>query len=159
MKPRNQIRPPGWEAELDRKLRSLPDRPAPRTLIPRVLTALHAQAVLPWYRRPWWNWPPAAQVLSLLVLSGLLGMATWLVIHAGRVDWAAAFMDDAKRWLAPLAPVWSLLSALAGAVALVLKGAGGWVPAAGTGLCLVMYLSCIGLGTVFYRVAFSRRNL
>jgi len=41
-----------WEAHLDRQLRELPDRPAPTTLMPRVLAAIRARA-LPWYQRTW----------------------------------------------------------------------------------------------------------
>lgn len=147
-----------WETRLDRELKALPDRAAPRTLIPRVLAAIEARACLPWYRRPWWEWPLPFQVLSLLGLSALLGLATWLLIHAGDIGLTVSVPGEVQSLLAPVAPVWSALSALAGAVASVLRGLGGWVVLAGGGFCAVMYLSCIGLGTACYRLAFNRRN-
>jgi len=147
-----------WESALNRELRNLPDRPAPRTLIPRVMAALQTRAGLPWYRRPWWDWSSGLQALSLLGLSGLLGLATWLAMHAGQIEWMSVLGSELRSWLAPLSPVWSLLSSLAGAVALVLRGISGWICLAGGAFCVVMYLSCVGLGTAFYRVACYRRN-
>jgi hypothetical protein len=63
------------------RLQRLPDRPAPVTLMPRVLAAIQAQARLPWYRQPWSTWPHTAQGASLLVLSLLLGALTYACLH------------------------------------------------------------------------------
>jgi hypothetical protein len=123
------------------------------------MAALEAKACRPWYRRPWWDWPSVLQVLSLLGLSGLLGVATWLVMHAGQIEWAGAVGREAHSLTAPLSPAWSVLTALAGAAAAVLRGLSGWVFLAGGAFCILMYLSCVGLGTAFYRVAFYRRKL
>lgn len=122
------------------------------------MAMIQARAALPWYRRTWWHWPVLAQVVSLLAVSALLGMATWLLLHLASGQWEATVTQEAKSVLAPLAPLWSLLTTLVEALALVVKSAGGSVLLIASSLCLVMYLSCVGLGTVFYRVAVGRRN-
>ncbi len=147
-----------WETRLDRELKRLPDRSAPRTLIPRVMAAVQTRAVAPWYHQPWWDWHPALKAVSLLGLSGLLGVATWLILHSGDLGWTAAVSAEIKTWFAPLSPVWALLTSLVGALALVLKGVGSWVLLGAASLCAFMYLSCVALGTAVYRVAVYRRN-
>ena len=118
---------------------------------------MQARAWAPWYRRPWWDWPQALKVLSLLGLSSLLGLATWLVMHCGEIQWTATAAGEIKTWLAPLSPVWALLTSLAGALALVFKGMGSWILLGAGGLCAILYLSCVALGTAVYRVASYRR--
>lgn len=150
-------REPGWVNVLDRKLHELPNRRAPSTLLPRVMAAIQARASLPWYRRSWWEWPSVWQVLSLLGVSGLLGLVTWSCGpgSSGFLAQAGALLTD---WMPALEPMWTLLGTLARALALVVKQVGGWTILAGLGLCLAMYLSCIGVGTVFYRLVNPRRN-
>jgi hypothetical protein len=58
---------------LHRKLRELPDLPAPPTLVPRVLAAIHARAQA-WWRRAWWDWPLLAQAAFVAVALGLAGL-------------------------------------------------------------------------------------
>lgn len=147
-----------WETELDRRLKNLPDRPAPAGLAPRVMAAIRAQAALPWYRRTWWQWPLLAQVLSLLWFSGLLGGLTWVCLHGGRGELPGVVGGQVMESLAVFAPLWSLVTAMLEALALVLKQVPllAWVGV--IGFFAVMYLSCIGLGTALYRIALPRRN-
>jgi hypothetical protein len=153
------MKPPSgenWAEVLDQELRKLPDHEAPPTLIPRVMAALHAKGRLPWWRRGWWHWPPAAQIVVLLVFSGLLGVLTYYATWG----WDGAFLAQASRklgeWLAPLEPTWRALSALLRAFDLVFRKFGQWLPLVGAALCLAMYFSCIGLGTAAYRLAARR---
>lgn len=157
MNPRDPRLDAAWETRLDREFKGLPDRAAPHTLIPRVMAAVQARVCAPWYRRPWWDWPPALKIVSLLGMSGLLGLATWLVMHCSEYPWTAAAAGELKTWLAPLNPVWTLLTSLAGALALVFKGTGSWILLGAGGLCAIMYLSCVALGSAVYRVASYRR--
>ena len=147
-----------WEAELDRQLKRLPDRRAPATLASRVLAAIEVGARLPWYRRTWWQWPPAIQGLSLLVASVLLGGLTWLGLHTGRVDLAATLVARSIACLAPLAPLWTALNTLAQAALLLVKQPTllSWTLLAA--FIGALYLSCVGFGTVLYRVILPRRN-
>jgi hypothetical protein len=146
-----------WEEALDEELRQLPDTPAPETLIPRVMAVVRAKAGLPWWRRTWWHWPPAAQVLVLLSFLGLLmgvgwyGPAAWDALAASQPGQTVA------AWLQALDPLADCLAALASAFALVIKQAGTLALVLAAVICLAMYLSCLGLGTMMYRVAFSKR--
>ncbi len=145
-----------WEETLDRELKSLPDRQAPSTLLPRVMAAVQAKARLPWWRRAWRTWPPAAQVLSLVLFSTLLGLVTWVGMHGWSVGAAAETTRVLNDWTAPISRFWSCLTALVNATALVSRKAGGYTLFAVGILCAAMYLSCGGLGTVCYRVASNK---
>jgi hypothetical protein len=147
-----------WAAELDRRLKDLPDRRAPATLAPRVMAAVRARAASPWYRRTWWQWPALAQGLSLLVFSALLGGLTWVCLHAGRDELASSVGSYLTEGFAVFAPLWSLLATLVEAFVLVLKQVPLLAWAGVAAFFSVMYLSCIGLGTALYRIALPRRN-
>lgn len=84
------------ERRIDRALRRLPPPRAPQTLLPRVMTAVHARSERPWYARPWFSWPLVWRVLSIAPAAWLLYVA-WRVpsppaqmvaaASAGRVLW------------------------------------------------------------------------
>ncbi|MBM3880588.1 MAG: hypothetical protein FJ387_12875 [Verrucomicrobia bacterium] len=159
MKPPLQRPEPDWDDELHRRLKELPDRPAPATLLPRVLAALEARARVPWYRRTWWHWPPAAQGLALLLASGLLGGLLWLALHAGELNLASAAGQRIGGWLAPLSPLVSLGEALGRVVGSLTRQLNGWVVGAAALLGSLVYVSGIGVGTACYRLARYRRKL
>ncbi len=70
------MEPADLERLIDRELRALPPPAAPRTLLPRVMSAVEAaEALQPWYARAWRTWPPAWQIASLLLLLAALGGA------------------------------------------------------------------------------------
>ena len=149
--------PENWEETLDAELKLLPDLPAPDTLIPRVMAALAAEACLPWYRRTWWTWPLAARVLSVAVLSALWGSLAWVAWHTGDNHVLAGAGDQVGGWLAPFRPAWTVLNSVVNALALVLRQGGSWLLFGAVAFAVIMYLSCVGLGTVFYRVAIKNR--
>lgn len=65
--------PAELEALADKSLRQLPLPRAPRTLVPRVMQAVHAWASKPWYARGWFTWPAgwqAALIAGLFLLAG-----------------------------------------------------------------------------------------
>lgn len=145
-----------WEAELDQQLKHLPERRAPATLAPRVMAAIQARARQPWFRCTWWHWPPVAQVFSLALASVLLGGLTWLALHTDPGSLVNDMGVKAAAGLAPLAPLWSLVVSIARACALLLAQAPplAWFGAAA--FLAAMYLSCIGLGTILYRLSAQR---
>ena len=72
------------EQRASERLRTMPSVRAPRTLLPNVLAAIAASRALPWYSRPWLDWPIALQALSM-VLVAALGTAAWSLWADARV--------------------------------------------------------------------------
>lgn len=145
------------EAWVDRQLRQLPDRPAPSTLAPRVMALIRARVRVPWYRLTWWHWPTLAQAFSLLLVSTLLGGLTWAGLHASEGDWAATTMQHLQGWLSPLQPLWVMLVAMSRAVVLVVHQTNPLLLSGIGAVLMAMYLSCLALGTVVYRMAIGKR--
>lgn len=68
--PQNELDPLGqWTG---RVLRQLPIRPAPANLAHQVLAEIRLRAHLPWYQRPWPQWPNSLKWLSALALAVVL---------------------------------------------------------------------------------------
>ena len=80
--------PVDLERLTDRALRSLPTPRAPRSLLPRVLAAVAAEASRPWYARAWLSWPLHWQLVS--------GAATAVCGHRGHVRRARHGGGDAR---------------------------------------------------------------
>jgi hypothetical protein len=142
-----------WEAWLDRRLRELPDRPAPASLAPRVLAAVAARAHCPWYRRPWLEWPRAAQVVSLVAVSFMLGSLTYALLHLGELPGPETWSRRLEVWLAPLEAVWAALVTIGDGLRRLLPEVSGKVWLALGGVVALMYATCLGVGTLLYRMA------
>jgi len=145
------------EQLIDRELRKLPERPAPETLVHRVMLAVHEKERQPWWQRPWLTWPRPAR----LAFSGLSAAIITALVYLGALAWQAAGianpLDTIWQWVASLAPLWGWLMALVNAVVLVLQKAGQQYLLIGLGIAVAMYLLCVATGTACYRLAFSRR--
>jgi hypothetical protein len=72
------MHPADLEREVGLGLRSLPEVPAPASLLPRVMAAVHAWSVRPWYERAWFTWPIELQIASGAVLTALFAAAVLL---------------------------------------------------------------------------------
>lgn len=109
---------PILEAFIHARLRRLPPRAAPPTLIPRVQAALAARAAARWWTRPWWDWPVPARAAVLAVALTLLGAlcggplllgeraaAWWQPLGARATGWAA-FGAGLAGSAASLAELW-----------------------------------------------------
>jgi hypothetical protein len=77
------MEPRDLESLVDAGLRRLPDPRAPRTLLPRVLSAVEGTRQ-PWYARPWVTWPPLWQSASLVVLAATIAASVFGVIGIDR---------------------------------------------------------------------------
>ncbi len=145
------------EAAINRELKTLPELTAPSALANRVMAAIGQSARVPWYRRSWQMWPAAWQAASLVVLLALFGglcLGGWQLSQAEVTTFA---LHRVAEWFYGLNVIGNTFSALINAAVLVAKKLGtGFIVA-----CLVAmgtgYAMCIGLGTVYYRLAFAKR--
>jgi hypothetical protein len=145
------------EGEIDRALKELPELSAPRTLSARVLAAIETRLALPWYRQSWQAWPVALRAVSLTVLLALfagLCLGTWEILHGASF---ATAMHEVGRFFAPVAALWSAVNALMAAVVVVIKNLGTGILIGCVSALALGYAMCLGLGTVYLRLAFARR--
>src|ERR1043166_1660435 len=145
------------ESRIDRELKSLPDIPAPSTLVFRVLAAIARPVAIVWYRLPWVMWPIALRAASLALLLGLFGglcFAAWEVrqstASSAAVQSVASQASVAKALFYAIGVVFET-----GALAVKQLGTGFFIAAftiIGLG-----YFVCIGAGTLYVRLALARR--
>jgi hypothetical protein len=138
------------ERVTDRALRALPAPRAPRTLLPRVLAAVAAEASRPWYARAWLSWPLHWKLVSAATAAVIVVIAT-----AGGPAVAAGMLEFATRTSLPVSSqfagavrglgamweasriVWDVVAPAARVLAL-------WL--------LVMSAACVAFGTALDRV-------
>ena len=145
------------EAAISRELKALPELSAPTALASRVMAVIGQRARVPWYRRSWQTWPAALQAASLAVLLALFGglcLGGWQLSQTGTATLA---LHRAGEWFSGLGVIGNTFNVLVNAAVLVVKKLGtGFIVA-----CLVTvgtgYAMCIGVGTVYYRLAFAKR--
>jgi hypothetical protein len=143
--------------QIHRELRQLPDLKAPGTLAPRVLAAIAARREAPWWKKSWAGWPAgmklAFMVIGIAAIGGLIVAGTTIP----QLSTLAPAMNELVASLfAPLKPYYDVAARLAGSAGLTLAAAGPrlyWFIAALVG---VAYATCIGLGTLGYRLVFNR---
>jgi hypothetical protein len=145
------------EAAISRELKALPELTAPAVLANRVMATLEQRARVPWYRRSWQTWPVAMQAASLVVLLALFGglcLGGWQLSQTGTATLA---LHRVGEWFSGLSMIGNTFNVLVSAAVLVVKKLGTGVIAT----CLVAagigYSMCVGLGTVYFRLAFAKR--
>jgi hypothetical protein len=145
---------PQLEAILDAELKKLPPIPAPPSLLSNVMSAIAARDRLPWWQRAWWDWPLVAKAAFLLIALAIAGAFSGggAVLDEGVANYsqhvAGRFGPLTGLWetvLTILNVLWSLVEKIGRPVLLY----------AATAICL-LYLSCLGLGTVCVRYALKR---
>jgi hypothetical protein len=150
------MHPADLERRVDAELRSLPTPYAPRTLLPRVLSAAQNWTLRPWYARAWFTWPLAWQAVAMcaLILSAWGGLTLMSVVHAAMSGGSSA----------------EVVASAANDVAGFVRGAAVMVEA-GQDLCrtllapiarvvfaivVVMYIACVVFGAALNHVIFER---
>jgi hypothetical protein len=145
------------EELIDREFSKLTERPAPQTLIPRVLATIQARAQKRWWRESWFGWPIGPKVISIAFLAALVPIA----FSGGAMAWAGAtnpiFLETVHGWITTLVAMGGILSTLANAITLILSSIGRFWMCLGLTIALLMYLSCVGIGTLCFRLALNKR--
>lgn len=148
---------PEFEAQLTRELKALPSLSAPTELTARILSAVTAQAALPWYRRGWLHWPMQWRVVSFAALAlGFIGLCACV---------ASIFQSsEAIEWRTKLASVFGLaqtvfetLRVLRDAAINALQLIPPAVLFGGLAAMVLSYLSMLALGSAYLRFALPRR--
>jgi hypothetical protein len=143
---------PNLEQLIHRELQKLSHLSAPTTLVPRVMAALQARAqARPWWHRAWWNWPLPAKAAFLVVAVVLAGF----VSRSGSMvsDSVSTYSQQAIQRLGFLSILWDILVRLADGLGGLWLKAGEPLLVYGLVAAAILYLMCIGLGTLFVRVA------
>jgi hypothetical protein len=143
------------ERQIHRRLRELPDLPAPSTLLPRVMAQVRLRVEQPWWRRPLAAWPKRWQVVLVLGLLSLLGLVGWLQ-WAWEFDLGAVLAAGSDALIDRLGWLARASLTFLGGMALALRAglANYWAYA--LGFLLVMYVGCVGIGTACVRLVWNQ---
>ena len=146
--------PEELEQFINRTLRTLPDRRAPRSLESRVLAAIAAQQHLPWWRQSFVHWPLAARAAFLVFTAVLAAAFVAMCLRFAGGAQPAALLAEPLEQLA-------LIRAVAGGIGdffgTVLRSIpSGWLYGA-IAFVGVMYATLLGLGAAVYRAFFFQR--
>lgn len=148
------LTPEEIEKLVDRTLRDLPARRAPRTLENRVLAAIAAQQALPWWRQSFVHWPLAARG-AFFVVTALLAAAIITLCFR-----TSAEVQATSLLAGPLA-LWGKVAAVCTGVgnfgAVVLRSIPSVWLYGGLAFIGVMYVALFGLGAAAYRSLFVQR--
>ena len=158
------MHPANLETLVDRELKQLPLPHAPRTLLPRVMAAVGAGSLRPWYTRAWLTWPLGWQAASAAALILLL-VSSALLMPSARTA-AAKAADLAVSRVAPslqVAPgVMRAATSLVQQAELAVQAARViWralvepLVVYAFGVVMLMCLACAAFGTALNRVALS----
>lgn len=154
MNPEQQQR---LEREIDRALKALPEMQAPAQLLGRVMARIEVAAARPWYQRSWSEWPAPAKWTTLLALGLIFAGVCFAYWKAPEAQFLQPLMARLHS-LANLADaLWSVLGALGGLITGALRNLNTWVLVGCAAMAVFGYVLCVGLGTVYFRVAMARR--
>jgi hypothetical protein len=140
---------------IHRELMMLPARPAPEMLVIRVLERIE-QRKRQWWKQPWALWPFLARVISIpamLLCATAFVMGLRLLLKVNVRDWA---MTQAGELFRPLAPSFEFGLAVMNTLLLSLRSMEQqWILLSAM-VAFLMYLACVAVGTVCFRVALQR---
>lgn len=143
------------EAAVRRELKALGELEAPPEIAQRVLRVIEQRAMTPWYRREWQSWPLAFQGASLV---GLLAAFSGLYLGGAQLAHFAALTPAAREvsgWFSLVDAVWNAANVLANALGLAFRSLGPAVIIGTVVMLLICYAMCVGLGTVYWRLAYA----
>jgi hypothetical protein len=143
--------------QIHRELHQLPNLKAPNTLGPRVLAAIAARQTAPWWTSSWINWPLGMKlaflVIGIAAISGLVFAGAAVPQFSVLTSGVTASVSEI---FASLNPYFAVANRITGYVGLTFKAAGPQLPWLLAALIGVGYATCIGLGTLGYRLVLNR---
>ncbi len=145
------------EAGVRRELNALGELEAPAEIARRVMRVIEQRAAKPWHQRAWQTWPLAFRAVSF---AGLLAAFSFLCFGSWRLGHFASLTSAAREvcgWFSLADTVWSAVNALVTALVLAFRSLGPSVLLGSVVMLLICYAACVGLGTVYLRLAFARR--
>jgi hypothetical protein len=145
------------EAAIDRELKGLGELAAPAMLTSRIMRTLEQRAALPWYRRAWQTWPVAGQAASLTALLVVFGGVCFGVVGLLQAASTTAPAHQIGGWLTGVGAVLKTPAVLAEAAVLAVRQLGMPLLVGCIAGIVFAYAACIGLGTVWVRLAVARR--
>lgn len=143
------------EQLVQRAVRDLPPRRAPRSLEQRVRAEIERRARLPWWRRSFGHWPAAARagfvMLSLVAVGFFLVSGIWIsrgleVRLPAAAATPAAWLDNGL----------TVARALGGCLDIVERNIPPLWLYGGLAIFAALYLTLFGLGAAAYRVLHAR---
>lgn len=146
------------EHAVTRRLRELPDLPAPETLVPSILASIRARAVVPWYRRSWPAWPVGLQGASLVLMLALFGGLCYGGWKFSQAETLGHAMRPIGEWFSAAGLIWRTLAVLGDALFLSVRQLNPTVLIALIAVSFFSYTACIGLGTAFFRHTRRQEN-
>jgi hypothetical protein len=145
------------EAVVRRELDALGELAAPQEIARRVMRVIEQRAALPWYRREWQTWP---LVLRAGSLAGLVAAFAGLCYETSQLASLARLTPAAREvsgWFSLADAAWNAVNVLANAVELAFRSLGPSVLIGSAVLLVFCYAACLGLGTIYWRLAYARR--
>lgn len=144
------------EQLMHRHFQALPGFSAPVELIPNVLQTIAAQKAKVWWKCSWTEWPREMQILSAVLLTGLLAV---LCFFSGGISTAAGTLADrAADALQFLRPLWTVVEALFVTLQVLTGSIKAQFLIIGMTILALFYFCAIALGTMFYRVAAQQNH-
>jgi hypothetical protein len=145
--------PADLERLVSRELKALPPPRAPRTLLPRVMTAVDVSARRPWYSRAWMTWPAAWQAVSIVGLLAAVGGGAMLLPSVRDAMSALTFVAEVQGDVAARARD---LEVAANAVRVLWNALLAPVVPYAFGLVLLMCAACAVFGTALNHLVFGK---
>jgi hypothetical protein len=145
------------ESEIDRQLKELPELMAPPNLVPRVMAALARRANLPWYRQSWPAWPVPVRLFALVISLALFGVLCYAGWEFSQLPSFATVTGKLTGVFSGVSSIWNTISVLLEAMLLAIKHLGNWFILGLLAALALTYGMCVGLGSVYLKVAFARR--
>jgi hypothetical protein len=140
------------EEFIHRQLKKLPERQAPEALIGNVIASLAARRELPWYKKPWSEWPRLNQNMFLVLLvAALSGVAWTAAAYTPEISTSAIAQKAQVSWIP------EIVRRLFDSTVLVARSLKyEWIIGAVAALALC-YLWCVAAGVALFRVLTQRR--